>query len=307
MLSGRGSSESRQERHTAKRLRTVLDAVPVPISWARLDDSRIVFMNRKFFQVFGYRVDDFATVQEWVEKAYPNPAHRARTEASWYKYFANPTVEEFEIDPEEVDVKCKDGSTKTAILGGVILPSAGVALASFVDISDRKRAEMLIRYLAEQEPITGLPNRRAFDAYLARSIADAIRDNTTVHLRVLDLDHFKTVNDNFGHLVGDQVLAEAGVRFRACVRNTDTVARFGGDGFGIVLANADSDANVDRICEKIIESFADPIVVSGRPVGVSIGIGRLPRDANTDHALFVTADKALFPAKSEGRKRWCYG
>lgn len=308
MSSASKDFNTRLDEHTSRRLRVLLDAMPVPISWATLSDARITFMNRKFFQVFGYTIEDFPTVQEWVERAYPNPEHQARAEASWFKYFSKPTVHEFEIEPVEVDVKCKSDAIKTAILGGVILPEAGLALATFVDISDRKRDEMLIRHLAEQDPLTGLPNRRSFDAYLSRAIADARRDRLTVHLLLLDLDHFKQVNDMYGHAMGDLVLREAGKRFKTCIRSSDIVARFGGDEFGIILANAGNDGNVDRICEKIIEAFAEPIPLPGNlaSVGVSIGISRFPDDADDDRGLFTSADKGLYRAKGEGRRRWRY-
>ena len=308
MSSASKDFDTRLDEHTSRRLRVLLDAMPVPISWATLSDAHITFMNRKFFQVFGYTVEDFPTVQEWVDKAYPNPEHQARAAASWFKYFSKPTVHEFEIEPVEVDVKCKDGAIKTAILGGVILPEAGLALATFVDISDRKRDEMLIRHLAEQDQLTGLPNRRSFDAYLARAIADARRDRNTVHLLLLDLDHFKQVNDRYGHPAGDKVLKEASKRFKTCIRSSDIVARFGGDEFGIILANAGNDGNIDRICEKIIEAFAEPIPLPGNltSVGVSIGISRFPKDADDDRGLFASADKGLYRAKGDGRRCWRY-
>ena len=167
---------------------------------------------------------------------------------------------------------------------------------------------MLIRHLAEQDQLTGLPNRRSFDAYLARAIADARRDKNTVHLLLLDLDHFKQVNDRYGHPAGDKVLKEASKRFKTCIRSSDIVARFGGDEFGIILANAGNDGNIDRICEKIIEAFAEPIPLPGNltSVGVSIGISRFPNDADDDRGLFASADKGLYRAKGDGRRCWRY-
>ena len=99
MSSAANDFDTRLEQHTSRRLRVLLDAMPVPISWATLSDARITFMNRKFFQVFGYTVEDFPTVQEWVDQAYPNPEHQARAAASWFKYFSKPTLHEFEIEP----------------------------------------------------------------------------------------------------------------------------------------------------------------------------------------------------------------
>lgn len=293
---------------TDERLRIVLNALPIAVSWARLDDMNIIFMNRKFTQSYGYVVGDFATVQEWVEKAYPLKEHRERAVATWYKFFDNPTTSEFEIEPVEVDILCKNGEIKTAILGGVILPKDGLALATFVDISKRKRDELLIRTLAEQDPLTGLSNRRSFDSFLERTVVETILEKQNMHLLLLDIDYFKDINDSFGHQAGDQLLKEMAKRFKTCVRSSDIIARFGGDEFGIILTNSHSDIIATRICKKIIETINEPFIISGKEmyVGISIGIGRCPVDATDAHILFKIADQALYKSKASGRGSWSY-
>lgn len=289
-------------------LRAVLDAMPIPVTWARNDDARIIFMNRKFTEVFGYEVGDFETVPEWIEKAYPRPEHRERAKRMWYMYFGHPVLHEFEIDPVEVDVQCKDGTIKTTILGGVIVPRAGLGVATFFDISDRKRDEVLVRQLAEEDPLTGLRNRRAFDAHLEFSLKEAVVHGTSMHLLVLDLDLFKPVNDSFGHAVGDRLLQEVAIRLSHSVRSSDVVARFGGDEFGVILTDSPERSDVARVCEKLIAAIREPAVIEGHGIriGVSIGVGRYPEDGEQPGALFRAADQALYQAKQEGRGGWSF-
>lgn len=288
------------------RVRLVLDAVPVAVSLAGLADGRIIFMNRKFTQLYGYVAADFETVHDWVARAYPVTGQRVRAVRRWYGYFRAKGTGEFEIEPVDVDIRCKDGSMKTAIHGGMILPDPGWALATFVDISDRKRDEILIRQLAEEDPLTGLPNRRAFEGHLEQSVAEARRDGLPMHLLVLDLDHFKSVNDRFGHQGGDLLLQQVAERLRACLRASDVVARFGGDEFGIIPGRSGGTGAVGRICNKVVAELARPTVIDGVEIraGVSIGVASFPVHGADAASLFQAADRALYQVKRSGRGRW---
>lgn len=294
------------EEYDEWRLRVVLDSMPIPASWARISDMRIVFANRKFTETYGYGLEDLTTIPEWIEAAYPKHEHRELTRQMWLKHLETAVDSPVEIDPVEIDIECKNGSVKTALVAGIIMPQAEWALATFVDITDRKRDEVLIRQLAEEDSLTRLPNRRSFNAYLQRSVIDSQRDRSVMHLLILDLDHFKEANDEFGHQIGDVILRQAAGRFKQCVRTSDIVARFGGDEFGIILTSTRDDANITAICDKIISSINTPFEISGKVihVGVSIGIGRFPADADNAHDLFDSADKALYRAKQEGRGCW---
>ena len=294
------------EQHLDKHLQVVFNSLPVAISWARISDARILFTNRKFTELFGYDLRDFQTIPEWVDKTYPNPEQRAEADANWYKYLGNPTSEDFEIDQVEVDVLCKDGKIKTTIHGGIILSEPGWALATFVDISSRKKDEQLIRSLAEEDPLTKLANRRSFDTYLAQAVSAAIDTHSPLHLLILDLDHFKEVNDTLGHQAGDELLKEVAVRLKDSVRSSDIVARLGGDEFGIILKNAVNYETVGRICTNIIEAVAKPFKISGQNIniGISIGASSILDNTTSADSLFAAADKALYKTKEEGRGHW---
>lgn len=288
------------------RLRAVINAMPVPASWARFGDRRIIFVNRKFTQLFGYQVDDFETVDDWIDWAYPDPDHRRKILEKWGPYFEEPPEEEAYMDPLEVDVRCRDGTLKTTLIGGVILPVSQLIVATWVDISERKRDEVQIQQLAEQDSLTGLRNRRSFDAFLERSLVEAGRKGDPVYLLILDLDRFKEVNDSYGHQVGDSLLQEVAGRIRDTVRSSDLVARFGGDEFGLVLVDTPDDAAVDRVCEKLVDGLSHPYEIAGETlyIGASVGVSRFPWDAEEPQNLFRMADQALYRAKQEGRGTW---
>ena len=136
----------------AHALEVALESMPVGVSWARVDDQTIVFTNRKFTEMFGYTSQDLSTIDDWIERAYPFLADRQLASQKWGEYFERPDRAEFTVEPIEICVRSKSGETKTAIVSGVILPDTGWALATFVDISDRKRSELQLR-TAEQQAV----------------------------------------------------------------------------------------------------------------------------------------------------------
>jgi diguanylate cyclase (GGDEF)-like protein/PAS domain S-box-containing protein len=147
---------------SAQALRVAIDAMPVGVSWANLSDRKILFMNRKFTEIFGYIVTDFADIAGWVEQTYPFAEDRAQVANTWGAFLEarkTPLLAEapFEIPPIEIRIRCKDGSIKTVLNSGILLPEAGWALATFVDITERKTHELRLhsaeREAAENEAI----------------------------------------------------------------------------------------------------------------------------------------------------------
>jgi diguanylate cyclase (GGDEF)-like protein/PAS domain S-box-containing protein len=130
---------------SAEAIRVAIEAMPVGVSWANLADQKILFMNRKFTEIFGYKRGDFVDIADWVEKTYLYAEDRALVAKTWGTYLAAPDGSEYAIEPIEIRVLCKNGEIKTILNSGVILPETGWALATFVDISDRKRNELQLR------------------------------------------------------------------------------------------------------------------------------------------------------------------
>ena len=169
------------------------------------------------------------------------------------------------------------------------------------DVAERKQAEGEIRRLAHYDGLTGLPNRRLFYDRLVQAIALAKRNRHELALLYLDLDGFKAVNDTLGHDAGDELLKAAAGRIQHRLRESDTVARIGGDEFTVILPMIASRADVAKVAEKILGALSTSFSLSGRKeeprVGVSIGVAVYPTDAQDMDALVKAADTAMYSAK----------
>jgi diguanylate cyclase (GGDEF)-like protein/PAS domain S-box-containing protein len=172
------------------------------------------------------------------------------------------------------------------------------------DITDKKRAEQELRYLANYDTLTGLPNRALLSERLGRAIVRARRQETRVAVLFLDLDRFKDINDSLGHAAGDRLLKAAASRIQATVGASDTVARLGGDEFTVILEDVESLAAVERMAREILTAFSMPLEVDERHdvnITPSLGISLYPDHALVPTDLLKFADTAMYQAKAEGR------
>jgi diguanylate cyclase (GGDEF)-like protein/PAS domain S-box-containing protein len=171
------------------------------------------------------------------------------------------------------------------------------------DVSDRLLATARFEYLANHDSLTGLPNRALFMDRLAQAVLRSQREQTGLALLFIDVDHFKAINDGFGHGAGDAVLVEVGSRLRSAVRDEDSVARLGGDEFTVIVEGLKNPADSSRVGQAIIASFKTPFMLDGKAlkVGVSVGIAAFPEDGGDVNALLKHADIAMFCAKASGR------
>ncbi|UCF76151.1 MAG: EAL domain-containing protein [Betaproteobacteria bacterium] len=178
-------------------------------------------------------------------------------------------------------------------IGGIVLTSR--------DITQRKLAEQRIRHVAHHDSLTGLPNRSLLRDRLTQALSRARARDELVAVLFANLDRFKAINDSLGHRGGDELLRQVAERLRGCVRDTDTVARFGGDEFVAVLAGA-ADLPVAVAVQKILQVCAEPYDVDGQPVvvGTSIGVAMHPGDGRDPDTLLRNADAAMSAAKSAG-------
>ncbi|WP_100638945.1 diguanylate cyclase domain-containing protein [Marinobacter salexigens] len=210
---------------------------------------------------------------------------------------------------KDEEFRRKDNATIPVILNAAPLTSdtgdEGVVI-SFQDFSEIKKYQEKIQTLAYQDILTGLPNRRALDDRLSLAIALSRRHSRYLGLMFLDLDHFKEVNDTLGHDAGDSLLKEIGARLKNSVRETDTVARMGGDEFIVLLPEISSPESAITVAEKIIETVAEPVYLPegvGR-VSVSIGIVVARGAGITNEGLMQSADAAMYEAKRAGKNRY---
>lgn len=166
--------------------------------------------------------------------------------------------------------------------------------------------ERQLQALAHTDTLTGLANRLLFDARLEQSLQLARRSHGQLALLMVDLDHFKLINDGYGHAIGDEVLRCAASRFRAAVREVDTVARLGGDEFAVVLTGIGGGADAERLAEKLVAMLGEPMRVLGLPleISASIGIALFAGGDLTPAELLRRADQTMYAAKEAGRA--CY-
>lgn len=179
-------------------------------------------------------------------------------------------------------------------------------VSSFSDITQRKEAERRIEFLAHHDMLTGLPNRALFADRLEQALLNAERNDHQVGLLFLDLDKFKSINDTLGHLAGDQLLQSVATRLTACVRETDTVCRQGGDEFLVLLSEVGGRGDVERIAEKIITAMEGThrVLESDIVVTFSIGVAVYPEDGADSASIIHHADAAMYRAKARGRNNY---
>jgi diguanylate cyclase (GGDEF)-like protein len=181
------------------------------------------------------------------------------------------------------------------------------AVVQVQDVSERKRFEGQLQYLADHDPLTGLYNRRRFEAELARQVAFNSRYGPTGAVLVVDLDRFKYVNDTLGHAIGDELIARVGAMLRERLRETDVLARLGGDEFAILLPSADEE-QARQVGDDIVHSIrTQAVIMSGERslrVTACVGIALFGPGFDVGHeAALVNADIAMYEAKEAGRDR----
>ncbi len=174
------------------------------------------------------------------------------------------------------------------------------------DITERKRSEERLNYQANYDPLTKLPNRTLFMDRLRQSIARSKREGTQLAVLFIDLDRFKTINDSMGHSAGDKLLVLVAKALGSCVRASDTIARFGGDEFAIILSPIYGPKNASTVAQTVLKVLAQTFNIDGHDclVGGSIGISVSPSDGDDPEELLKDADAAMYRAKENGRNTY---
>ncbi|KSB87509.1 diguanylate phosphodiesterase [Caulobacter vibrioides] len=198
--------------------------------------------------------------------------------------------------PVEVFSRLMDDGARTE--------TSGLTVLAIRDLRERRSAEEKIRYLAEHDGLTGLPNRNSLQARLAAALERVEASGETLSLVCIDLDHFKEANDLHGHLAGDALLVEAARRLQDAVTAPSFAARLGGDEFILVqIAAGDQPAAAAELAGRVLEQLSVPAVYEGQDLamGASLGVSLFPDDGRTAEALLANADMALYRAKESGR------
>ena len=265
------------------------------------DRGKILEANDVYAEMHGYERSELVgrSVLELVA-----PGHRTRV---WENILAG-----YEEPYEVVDLR-KDGTRFDAEVRGRAFVYRGrtVRLTAVRDTTERKAYERLLQYQALHDPLTGLPNRRLFSDRLEHALARSERTGKLVAVLFLDLDDFKRVNDSRGHEAGDRLLVAVAERLKRCLRPTDTVSRFGGDEFAVLLEEVEGLDEAAQVAERVLETLRAPVESGGEdegeevvPVTASIGLATAVHGRGEPPNLLREADAAMYQAKREGKARY---
>ena len=265
-------------------------------------EANIVRVNRAFSRITGYTPEEVIGLK-------PSRFKSGRHDDEFYRQMWTTLAREGSWSGEIWDRR-RDGQafpkwlTITAVIDAAGKPSHYVG--NFIDITEQKNSEANMLRLAYHDALTGLPNRFSLRERMEQVIALAKRDRSRLALMLIDLDHFKQINDSLGHLVGDQLLIEVGQRLSASVRESDIVARLGGDEFVVVLNAQETPDTARYLAEKIINVLSTPFPIANNELRTSpsIGICLFPDDADALDELLKHADVAMYQAKAQGRGRY---
>ncbi|MEE9913649.1 MAG: PAS domain S-box protein [Deltaproteobacteria bacterium] len=291
-------------KQSEERSQTIIDSITDAYYETDLRGNLLLF-NAAFLQLFGYRQEEMlgAPYKRYVDRKNADVALRAFSQI--YKT-GKP------LQKMEWEIINKSGEARHVELSVSLARNADGKPRGFrgimSDITARRKAEEAIRRQAFHDSLTNLANRILFNDRLTMAIKRAKRAQKMVAVMVLDLDYFKDVNDRWGHAAGDLLLKEVADRLADRVRDTDTVARQGGDEFSVALSSLNNAHEARQIAEKILTSFYQPFHLDSIDayVTASLGIAMYPDHGEDFDTLIKQADKAMYEAKNSGRNRYCF-
>ena len=287
-------------RDSETRYKTLFDSATDAI--LLISDDRFIDFNPHAATLFGCSEGDFH--RSHVTDFLPDNQPGGRNSIS--NLVRHTQLAESDIPQSfEWQFRRKDGTIfdSEVSLNVTQLDEESVILAIVRDITQRKLAEAKLIQQANFDNLTGLPNRILAMDRLNESIKRARRNNTFVSILFIDVDHFKSVNDTLGHSVGDELIIEVARRLKACVREGDTAARFGGDEFIIILNDMQAIFKAEKVAEKILATMSAPFYLAEQEffLGASIGVSGYPADGEEAQVLLRNADAAMYKAKEAGR------
>ena len=273
--------------------RLLFDSNPVPMIVCGLDDERVLSVNAAAIDHYGYSRAEFEKLTIRSLQAFDSEAPWAGDRSSDEQ--AARTWKHVKADGTLIDLAIYSRH--------LVYHDRPAVLLALMDITERKRAEARLAFLAQHDGLTGLPNRNLLRQQMDEMLLHRRRSADKVAVLVLGLDSFKSVNDTLGHGVGDKLLRGVAKRLRSTLREEDTVARLNSDEFAIVQSGLARPEDAVLLAKRLLEAISDPFMLDGQSVniGATIGMAMAPGDGDDSEKLLKNADMALSRAKNECR------
>ena len=267
--------------------RSLFDENPVPMYVRDQAGEKFLNVNDAALRLYGYQREEF--FEQGFAGLCPDNAEAAQTQS------AEAARRHITADGRFLEI--------VEYARSIIVDNAPATLSTIVDMTERKRAEEHVTFLAHHDPLTGVANRTVFTRELERAAAATQQHGSPFAVLLIDLDDFKIVNDTMGHAAGDALLVEVTTRLQKLVRKSDIVARLGGDEFAILLPGAASRAVVDGLAARLLGEIARVQTIDGNEIAItaSVGAALAPDDSTDTESLLKCADLALYRAKNEGK------
>ncbi|HSL12530.1 MAG TPA: EAL domain-containing protein [Actinomycetota bacterium] len=280
------------------RYRSLVEQIPAVV-YAD-DGERTFYVSPQIRDILGVTPDAYRDDPDlWLRLVHPDDRAMVKAESDAFLTGDGGDLTDYRmVRPDGRVVWIRDRAYAFRDDEGRVLWEHGVLF----DVTELKEAEARVAHLAYHDSLTGLPNRELFEQTLTLAVERAKRDGTSVGVLYLDLDNFKLVNDSLGHHAGDALLTALAERLRSCTRETDLVARQGGDEFLLVIADiehGETDPAIRRVADRVLAAMAAPFDLHGVEFHAfgSIGVSVFPRDADSVEGLLRNADVAMYRAK----------
>jgi diguanylate cyclase (GGDEF)-like protein/PAS domain S-box-containing protein len=289
-----------------QKLNLVFDHSPTPLIVTHFGDGRIYNANASLLTMFGYTLDEVIGKTTMELNMWADAKHRDTllTEIAKKRH-----IEDF-----EVVLRTRDGSQRICKLSALVIQLSDekdledYLLVNVSDVTQDVTTREDLKHLATHDHLTGLANRTLFYDRFDSDKARANRHQHQLAVIALDLNRLKTINDTYGHPVGDMALVHLANQISSVLRKSDTFARFGGDEFCILLDEIESTSDVESVVKKILDRVSEPMIHHETPVSISVsmGIALYPQDAETADELIQRADMALYTVKRERQSAYAY-
>ncbi|HEX5329803.1 putative bifunctional diguanylate cyclase/phosphodiesterase [Sulfuricurvum sp.] len=273
--------------------------------WEFNVQNNTTYVSKRWLEIIGYDENEYeSSIEAWKDLLHPDDVEQAMG------VLFNSIANKIESAHVRYRVRHKDGHwIWIHDRAKILFDEAGEPLivAGFrTDVTELVTAQEQLLYLATHDSLTALPNRTLFLDHLQNTLKKNYFSDEKIAVLFIDLDHFKQINDSLGHPVGDKLLVLASQRLKSILRESDTIARMGGDEFNILIGSINHVDDLIDICEKLIHAFREPFAIDGRLLhtSLSIGIALSPDDGMSAETLLKNADTAMYRAKNEGRNTY---